>query len=585
MKNIKKLFLFLILISLAIASCQKGLERYPLDTVSPPLFFKKETDLQGFTNLMYNNFQATGEIYEGGADNIVKSSVSREIAGNRLIPTTDSKWNWDQLRQINYFLTHENVINYSDEAVRDHYVGIARFFRALFYFKKVQWYGDVPWYSTVLETNDEENLKKARDPRTMIMDSIMADLDFAIDHLRTEKSVERVTRWTALALKSRIGLYEGTWRKYHTEFNLPNANAFLEACVNASEELMNSGQYNVYTSTSGPTGKPYMDLFATMTLDPLSSEVIIGRRYSNQLSMFHNLQFYMTARTQGKPGFEKRLMNSYLMADGSRFTDITGYDTIQFYDEVQNRDPRLAQTIRTPGYSRVGQTAVTPVDFESTMTGYQPVKGLNNPNMDGSSQSYKDLILFRFGEVLLNYAEAKAELGNITQTDIDNSINKLRDRVEMVHLSLSEANSNPDVYQANLYPNVSGTNKGVILEIRRERRIELVMENDLRWEDLMRWKEGHLLADPFLGTYFPGTGFYNLDRQGSNEIEIYAGQKPDFTGPYQLPVSELDEATKGNILTNRNINKVFVENRDYLWPLPTDQLTLNPNLVQNPNWK
>ena len=585
MKYIKTLLYFFTMAVVA-AACQKGLDRQPLDTVSPPLFFKKESDLKGYTNLMYNNFQGAAEIYEGGADNIVKSSVSTEIAGTRLIPNTDGNWNWDQLRQINYFLTHENVVNYPNEAVKNKYIGIARFFRALFYFEKVKRFGDVPWYNVVMETNDEANLRKARDPRTLVMDSVMADLDFAIEHLDAAKSVERVTKWTALALKSRIGLYEGTWRKYHTEFNLPDANKFLEACVSASEELMNSGQYTLYTATNGPTGKPYMDLFATMTLDPLISEVIIGRRYSNTLTLFHNLQFYMTARTQGKPGFEKRLVNSYLMADGSRFTDIEGFDTIQFYNEVRNRDPRLSQSIRTPGYTRVGQSAVASVDFESTMTGYQPVKGLNNPNMDGSSQSYKDMILFRLGEVLLNYAEAKAELGTITQTDINNSINLLRSRVGMPTLVMADANANPDAYQAALYNNLGNTNKGLLLEIRRERRVELVMENGLRWDDLMRWKEGHLLADPFLGTYFPGPGFYNLDRTGLAEIEIYEGAKPPATpGAYQLPVNDLDEGTKGNILTNKNIIKSFNENRDYLYPLPVEQTTLNPNLGQNPGWE
>ncbi len=585
MKYVKTL-LYLFTLAAIITACQKGLDRQPLDTVSPPLFFKKESDLKGYTNLMYNNFQGAGEIYEGGADDIVKSSVSPDIAGTRLVPNTDGNWNWDQLRQINYFLTHENVVNYPNEAVKNKYVGVAKFFRALFYFEKVKRFGDVPWYNVVIETNDEANLRKARDPRTLIMDSIMADLDFAIQHLGTEKSVERVTRWTALALKSRIGLYEGSWRKYHTEFNLPDAAKFLEASIAASEELMNSGQYSLYKATNGPTGKPYMDLFATMTLDPLNSEVIIGRRYSNTLTVFHNLQFYMTARTQGKPGFEKRLVNSYLMADGKRFTDIAGYDTMQFYNEVQNRDPRLYQSIRTPGYTRVGQTAVASVDFEGTMTGYQPVKGLNHPNMDGSSQSYKDLILFRFGEILLNYAEAKAELGSLTQADIDRSVNLLRDRVGMPNLIMAEANANPDAYQAALYNNLSGANQGVLLEIRRERRVELVMENGLRWDDIMRWKEGHLLADPFLGTYFPGPGFYNLDRSGGAEIEIYSGSRPPATaGAYQLPVSELDEGVKGNIMTNRNIVKTFNENRDYLYPLPIEQTTLNPNLGQNPGWR
>lgn len=585
MKSSIQIYCVLIL-SVVFASCKKDiLDQFPTASISPNTFFQTEGDLKAYTNLFYSHLPDAGFIYGEDADNIVKSSVEREIAGTRLVPTTDGRWSWTQLRNINFFLNSENVQNFSNAAIRDEYIGIARFFRAFFYFEKVKSYGDVPWYSTVIETNDEANLMKARDPRTLVMDSVLADIDFAIEHLSTTKSVERITKWSALALKSRITLYEGTWRKYHTEFSIADSERFLNECVEASAELMNSGVYTIYNKTTGPTGKPYQDLFANLTIDPVADEVILARRYSNELSLRHGLQFYITARTQGKPGLEKRLVNSYLMADGSRFTDIPGYDTIQFFNEVQNRDPRLSQTIRTPGYRRVGASTTSSVDFEATMTGYQPIKWMNNTSLDGNGQSFQDMAIFRLGEVLLNYAEAKAELGTLTQADINMSIKLLRDRVGMPNLDMMAANANPDPYQANLYPNVSGQNKGVILEIRRERRIELVMESNLRWEDLMRWKEGHLLADPFKGMYFPGVGFYDLDKNGVPEIEIYEGAKPPATGPFQFPASDLSEGTKGNILTNRNISKTFNENRDYLWPLPIEDLTLNDNLTQNPGWQ
>lgn len=576
-----------LLLLIVAASCNKDLlEQYPTASFSPQTFFKTENDLRSYTNSFYENLPSATYIYGEDYDNVVKSSVSGEISGIRNIPTTDAtRWNWQPLRNINFFLNSSNVKNFPNVDIRNKYMGLARFFRALFYFDKVRWYGDVPWFSTVIETNDEANLMKARDPRTLVMDSVLADLNFAIDHLGTAKSLERITKWTALALKSRVTLYEGTWRKYHTEFNLQDADRFLNECVNASFELMNSGQYSLYTGINGPTGKPYTDLFANMTLEPVATEVILGRRFSNDLGLRHNLQFYFTSTTQGKPGLEKRLVNSYLMADGSRFTDIPGYDTLQYFKEVQNRDPRLGQTIKLPGYTRIGATTISPVNFASTMTGYQPIKWLNAATMDLSSQSYQDLLLFRYGEVLLNYAEAKAELGTLTQEDIDRSIKLLRGRVGMPNLSLADANANPDPYQAGMYKNVSGTNKGVILEIRRERRIELVMENNNRWDDLMRWKEGHLLATPFKGMYFPSAGRFDLDNNGTFEIEIYTGNKPPAAGIYQMPVSELDQETKGNIITNRNIIKTFREDRDYLFPLPLEDLRLNPNLTQNPGWK
>ncbi len=587
-KMSRKILIYIgILPFVALASCNKYLlDQFPTDSVSPQTFFKTENDLISYTNSFYTNLPSADYIYGEDYDNVVKSSVKAEISGIRNVPTTDgTRWGWGALRNINFFLNSPNVQSFPNTTIRDKYIGLARFFRAIFYFDKVRWYGDVPWYSTVIETNDADNLMKARDPRTLVMDSVLEDLNFAIANLDATRNVERITKWTALALKSRVCLYEGTWRKYHTEFNLPDANRFLTECVSASDELMASSGYTIYTAINGPTGKPYTDLFSQMTLDPVATEVILGRRFSNDLGLRHNLQFYFTATTQGKPGLEKRLVNSYLMADGKRFTDIPGYETLQYFEEVQNRDPRLGQTIKLPGYTRVGASTISPVNFATTMTGYQPIKWLNAATMDLSSQSYQDLLLYRLGEVLLNFAEAKAELGTLTQADIDRSIKLLRDRVGMPNLSLTEANANPDPYQANLYTNVNGANKGVILEIRRERRVELVMENNNRWDDLMRWKEGHLLATPFRGTYFPGVGRYDLDKNGTQEIEIYSGERPPATGgAYQMPVSELDQGTRGNILTNRNINKVWREDRDYLYPLPVEDLTLNPNLAQNPGW-
>lgn len=581
----KKIYLILLSGFLFTACNKDFLERYPTSSVSPPTFFTSENDFKIYTNQFYNFLPGGTDVFGETADNIVKSSLDPEVAGTRLLPETDSKWNWEKLRAINFLLTSSNAINYKDATIRDKYMGMARFFRAMFYFEKVRLYGDVPWYNHVIESGDSISLKKARDPRTLIMDSVLADINFAIEKMDATKSVERITRYTALALKSRICLYEGTWRKYHTEFNLPDAEKFLNECVSASETLMNSGAYQLYTKTTGPTGKPYQDLFATLTIDPVADEVILGRRYSAELNIRHGLQFYMTSRTQGKPGLEKKLVNSYLMNDGSRFTDIPGYDTMQYLNEIQNRDPRLAQTIRTPGYTRIGQTAVLSPDFQTTMTGYQPTKWLNVTTYDGSGQSVNDLLLFRLGEVLLNYAEAKAELGTITQQDINNSIKLLRDRVGMPNLDIIDANTNPDPYQAAMYNNISSTNKGLLIEIRRERRIELVMENDLRWEDLMRWKEGHLMAIPFRGAYFPAAGLYDLDKNGTVDLEIYSGAKPPEASYYQLPVSDLTEGTKGNILVLKNITKKFDENRDYLWPIPLGQIAQNNNLSQNPNWK
>src|SRR5690606_2292145 len=160
-----------------------------------------------------------------------------------------------------------------------------------------------------------------------------------------------VTRWTALALKSRMCLFEGTFRKYH---GLGDWEGILQQCVAASEALMNSGMYTIHT---GDPYSVYQELF--IAEDAITSEMIMARQYDAAVPFVHSANFYILSASYGRPGMQKSVVNSYLMRDGSRFTDIAGYDTMQFYEETRNRDPRLAQTIRTPGYKRIGQNEVS----------------------------------------------------------------------------------------------------------------------------------------------------------------------------------------------------------------------------------
>ncbi|TDH27016.1 RagB/SusD family nutrient uptake outer membrane protein [Segetibacter sp. 3557_3] len=584
----KSSYYCLIPVLVVLTSCSKFLDRQPLSQISPTTAFRSESELRLYVRSFYDRMLPNADnddrgfsLYNEGVDNIVKNSLPNELTGNRTIPVSGGGWNWSELRNVNYFIqNHRN--GGVDAAVANKYLAVARFFRAYFYYNMVARFGDVPWYSAVIQSNDSAALQKPRDPRTLVLDSVLADLDFAIANAPTEKSPAEVTRWTALALKSRICLFEGTFRKYHDEFNLPDANKFLEECVKAADELITRGPYSIFKGSA----EPYRDLFSSQAVN--SVEIILARQYSSTLQVFHNVNYYTITSSYGKPGLEKRLVNSYLMKDGTRFTDIPGYDTMQFYTETKNRDPRLAQTIRIPGYTRIGSTVKRTPDFGATVTGYQLTKYVTGESDDSFTKSFNPLSILRFAEVLLNYAEAKAELGTLSQADLDKSVNKIRDRVQLPALNMAAANANPDTYLANQYRNVTGVNKGVVLEIRRERRIEMVMEN-LRWNDLMRWKEGRLLTEIFKGMYFPGPGRYDLDGDGKADVNIYTGTKPTEAGVFYLKLgSEVDlenNTNGGNIVVNRNIPKKFNEQRDYLYPVPTQELLLNPNLKQNPNWQ
>lgn len=579
MKKILQLISICICIC-ALHACEKNfLDRQPLDEISPDQFFRSAKDLELYTNSFYTMLPTAEDIYNETEDNVVKTSLSDVQTGNRTVPISGGGWNWYQLRNINYFLA-----NYQRNSIPGaaHYGGVARLFRALFYYDKVKTFGDVPWYSGVVDISDSSMLNRPRTPRTLVMDSVVADLDSAINWLSTSKNVERMTKWTALAYKSRICLYEGTFRKYHTEFNLPGADSLLSMAARAAEELMNSGQYGIYTSTPD---KAYRELFASKSA--IEKEVILTRRYSDALQIWHNVNYYTITASYGRPGLEKKLVNSYLMQDGSRFTDKENYNQIQFAEEVQNRDPRLAQTIRTPGYTRIGSSNKLPPDFTGTVTGYQLTKFVTSEAEDSYNRSVNDMPIIRYAEVLLNYAEAKAELGTLTQEDLDRSVKLIRNRVGMPGIDMAAANANPDPYLAAQYKNVSGPNKGVILEIRRERRIELVMES-FRRDDVIRWKEGHLYTQQYKGMYFPGVGPYDLDADGRTDVYIYTGTKPTEKGPqYLLLGSEiiLENGTGGGlVLVNPQIPKTFNEMRDYLSPIPVQEMQLNPSLVQTPGW-
>ncbi|MBS1663692.1 MAG: RagB/SusD family nutrient uptake outer membrane protein [Bacteroidetes bacterium] len=574
-----------------LSGCSKFLDRQPLSQISPSTAFNSENELQLYVNSFYNAMVPNADndnngftsLYNEDADNIVKNAPSvTSNPSSRTVPVSGGGWSWSNLRNINYFLQ-----NYQNgglpPSITAKYVGVAKFFRAYFYFGMVAHFGDLPWYSTAIAANDSALLHLPRVSRVVIMDSVVRDLDSAIASLPTTKDVASITKYTALALKSRICLFEGTFRKYHTEFSLPDANTFLQKCVDASETLRQSGAFQVYTSTPGSA---YRDLFSSY--NPVASEIILARQYSNSLSIYHNVNYYTLTASYGKPGLEKKLVNSYLMADGSRFTDKPGYETMQFYSEMQNRDPRLSQTIRTPGYKRIGGTTTMVPSFVGTTTGYQLTKFVTGTVDDAYAKCYNALPVFRYAEVLLNLAEAKAELGTLAQADINNTIKPLRDRVGMPNMDMAAANAQPDAYLAGQYTNVSGANSGVILEIRRERRIELIMEG-VRWNDLMRWKEGHLLALQFKGEYFPGLGNYDLDGDGVTDLVIYAASKPSTPGVQFLLLNTdviLEKGVSGgNILISNNITKTFDEKRDYFYPLPTQELLLNPNLKQNPGWQ
>ena len=588
------LYSFIALLS-GTAGCSDMLDQYPLDAISPETYYNNADELRSATNQFYGMFPGAASGYTESADVVCTFNLPAEVQGIRTVPTSGGGWNWEYLRAVNFYLSHS--VRCDDVDAREHFDGIARFFRAYFYFEKVKRFGEVPWFDRELSSTDPE-LFRPRDSRDFIMDKILDDLTYAINNISDKKDLYNVTHWTALALKSRICLFEGTYRKYH---GIPGYEKFLDECATASKLFIDNAPYAIYKTGA----QPYRDLFSSM--NAIEEEVILARDYDRAQNVMHEANANTLSPTYGRPGMNKKIVNSYLMTNGDRFTDQPGYETMQYYDEMQNRDPRLTQTVVGPGYMRINSDSVSSPNFGASTTGYQITKWVTDASGDGYLGSSNDYILFRAAEVYLNYAEAKAELGTLTQEDLKISIKKIRDRVGMPNIDMDAANANPDPYLCALesgYQNVTGPNKGVILEIRRERTIELLLEG-FRYYDIIRWKEGKVFEQPYKGMYFPGltqgSGDNRYDVFDMNDgtvgdkekvdICIYTGKKPSVKNIrkfYKLGDEfVLTNGDKGNIICH-DIEKEprqWREDRDYLYPIPTqERLLSNGTLSQNPNW-
>lgn len=576
-----KYSIYLLLI-LAMVSCKKDLNLKPFDKLSPDNAFNTEADLQLYATSFYKILPDGSSIIRGDvmSDFMAGKDVNTYIIPGAYTATQSSGWSWGDLRNINYFLEHYGQAKIADEA-KNHYAGLARFFRAMFYFEKVKRFGDVPWYNKTMTINDPE-LYKGRDPRMMVMDSVLADLDFACANIRDKKdnTCSQITKWVALAYKSRVCLFEGTFRRYHPEMKLTNDTKWLQAALDAADEVMNSKQYSL--NTAGDPAMNYRNLFINES--PNANEVILAYVCNKSLRVFNDANWYYTSATYGnRISLVKTFTDTYLNIDGSRFTDKPGFDNLPFNEEVKNRDLRLQQTIRMGNYRRDGQIA--PPDFTYTYTGYQPLKfTVDSKATDGVAENNNSIPIIRYAEVLLNEAEAKAELNKtLTAEQWNATIKPLRQRAGLIN---SDLPLTIDPYLATKY--YKDVKDIALMEIRRERGIELIMEG-FRFYDLMRWGLGPLLTNPYVGLYVPAMDvLMDLNEDGKPDVsfvkKVPATKVP---GVYYFLIdgdqTKLSAGASGNLIWLDNIGRKW-EDYKYVYPIPYNDLVLNPALGQNPLW-
>ncbi|NCI45234.1 RagB/SusD family nutrient uptake outer membrane protein [Sediminibacterium soli] len=575
---------------LLLASCGKNLDQTPKSTASKSAVFGSEDGLKLYTTSFYNMlpdlntaFRTDCNLSDFGATTTVPDFLRTGAFTSR----QSSGWSWGNLRNVNYFIN-----NCNDPAlplaVRENYIGIARFFRAYFYFEMVKRFGDVPWYNRPLEVTDSA-LYKPRDPRTMIMDSVVADLDYAASKIiaTDDQTRSTITKWVVYGFKSRVCLFEGTFRKYQTSFGLTgSADKFLQMAAEAAKAVIDSKKYSLNTAGGNLA---YRNLFISAA--PVASEVMLANITSSALGKNNDANWYYTSATYGSRfSFTRMFVNTYLNTDGTPFTDKTGYQTTVFSDEVQNRDLRLQQTIRMGGYKRVsgGSLIPGPPVFSYTYTGYQPIKWcLDDMYYDAGTLNTNAVCLMRYAEVLLNYAEAQAELGAITAADWSATIGALRARAGITG-GLTTLPVVADPYlTTNYFPDITSA---AILEVRRERGIELALEG-FRFHDLVRWKRGDLLLKQWNGFYVPSLNTpMDLNNDGIMDVAFYRNTLPSPTVPGVTYVNvtndpqKLSNGTSGELHWLDNIGRDWQDYK-YLYPIPYADLQINPKLKQNAGWQ
>ena len=546
----------LVAVTLLTVSCNDYLDRFPKDSFSEPTFFKTENDLIYYANQFYGSLPVQRMDNDNNSDNMVPQNINTFLAGTYTVPGSGGGWasgDWANIRSCNYFLEHYSR---AETSFKERYAGEVRFFRALFYWYKVVNFGDVPLLLKALDDNSEE-FYGPREKREKVMDEVvLEDLKFAVANLpeKNQAAAGRLHKDAARALMSRICLWEGTYRKYR---NIEGADTYLDACVKASEELMDAG-YDIYST--GNTDEDYRNLFIQKDLRS-NPEAIFYRAYITDKNT-HN---YTRQASENNTGMSKDFVDSYLFLDDGKPIGLTShpYDDSTPAKECEGRDPRYTQTIATPGFiMTLPDLAVNlpAIGTSRTSTGYWNIKGRSSDLAQfNADKSDLDLFIFRYAEVLLNYAEAKYELtGSLTIAELDKSINLIRDRVGMPHLT-----TNPDADPNAV--NYGYTVAPLLYEIRRERRIELVGEG-FRFNDIIRWKAGKLiegvktirgmkLTDELRSQYADPSSLNNIAVDDDYYIIVYP-----------------------SIATTRKWN-----DKSYLYPLPTDEKD-RCHYEQNPGW-
>lgn len=608
----KSIFIFSILcIAVAWVGCDDMLDVTPKTDFTDENFWKTEDDLKFACNRLYQQF--TPLLYDLRADDQVGRIEPNPISnGSWSIPAQSSDWT----NPYAYIFTANNILVKAEnaptsESIRNRYLSEARFFRAWHYFELVCKYGDVPLVLKPFAGTTDPELKMPRTPRETVIQQCYDDLEYAAEWLPTRADMEavndefdrrRVTRSAALALMVRIGLHEGTMQKYHNLSNESVWKAHLQKSIDAYNLLKVEG-HQLYTNGSASVsygGAPvaYMALFFD-EVNSSNKEVIFSKAYGPNGITGSNASLHSRSSSAWTSfNITRSMVDYYLYADGlpreksplvftpeSSFNHILGYESdgiTPIANGMGARDPRLPMSVllyNDPqqdknakildvlvSYSLGQYAGYSPLDASMPL-GYLCKKGFSGYR---GSQDCTDIIVIRWGEMLISYAEALYEMnGAITDAQLNETVNALRNRVGFA------------VPLTNAFVAANGLN--MLEEIRRERTVELMAENR-RYADIIRWK----IAETVLPKAIAGAKFNENEAfRGYSQVadpsfsELYTDASGKIAGVQEYPYPEANIRIIEKASTRR-----FNPAKDYFYPIPSYEIAQSDgNITQNPGWQ
>ncbi len=589
----KRNIFILTLALLVLSACDDYLDRKNLASFDDANFWTSEGNMRLFSRGAYTAYfygygsgYAYGNFFTFGpwADEYSSSAIWTQNPA-----TTGNGWTFVYVRRHNLMLARVELMPVPEEA-KNHWRGVARFYRALEYSDLARTFGDVPWYDKELTPQDLDLNYKPRDPVQFVATRIMEDFDFAAANVKVNDGVLDINKDIVLAYMSRNLLYFGTFLKYHN-IDQTVASTLLAKAKWASEQLMNSGKYSVVDD--------YRGIFTSADLTG-NKEVIHFRQYETAKNT-HSLVSYNNQEPQ--TGTTLKMVETYLATDGlpikqSPLYNYSSDNGLRFAaDQFKNRDPRMLATLVDTVRIQGAHSAYSTTGFSCLK--FLPVAANATDLIYNSSTNISDAPVIRYGEILLNYAEAAAELGQFTQADADKSINLLRNR----NIKKNNAGNN----LTKLPPmTVSGTNvlaNGVIIndpdrdpaispliwEIRRERTVEMIFEGH-RKNDLKRWKKyEYLKTIETSGPTTLGKGAYiDLSKfPAATKTKVLAAVKFVYPNPDDKDKAFIYNLYDANQRRDWKPGDSYYE-RQYLNCVPLDQIKLYSDLgyelKQNPGW-